>query len=101
MDIKPPRKPSGGVVNKLGYRNINYLTNKTKTTQWFIVNYTRYRNRYVKSFETLEEALLVRNNMYSMYGLPLPQDDIIKFKKFETRFLKKDNHIKYEYEGIL
>ena len=98
---KPPRKPRGGVKNKLGYKNINYLQNIGRSTQWFIVNYTKYRNRYVKSFETLEEAVLVRNNMYSMYGLPLPVDDLIKFKKFETRFLKKDNHIKYEHEGLL
>tara|TARA_R110001592_G_scaffold59956_3_gene182301 strand:- start:5109 stop:5408 length:300 start_codon:yes stop_codon:yes gene_type:complete len=97
---KPPRKPRGGVKNKLGYKNINYLQNIGGSTEWFIVNYTKYSNRYVKSFETLEEAVLVRNNMYSMYGLPLPVDDLIKFKKFETRFLKKCI-IKYEYEGLL
>ena len=89
------KKPRGGIVNKLGYKNINYLTNTTKTTRWFILNFSRYKNRYVKSFETLEEALLARNNMYSMFGLPLPTDDLIKFKKFELNFLK-NNHIKYE-----
>ena len=96
-----PKKPKGGVVNKLGYKNINYLTNKTKTTEWFIVNFTRYKNRYIKSFETLEEALLVRNNMYSMFNLPLPKDDLIKYKKFELNFIKKDNIIKYGHAGLL
>ena len=92
---RPPRKPKGGVVNKLGYKNINYLTNKTKTTEWFILNFTRYKNRYIKSFETLEEAIFIRNNMYSMFNLPLPKDDLIKYKKFELNFIKKDNIIKY------
>ena len=121
-----PRKPSGGIKNKLGYKNINYLTNKTKTTEWFIVNFTRYKNRYIKSFESLEEAIFVRNNMYSMFNLTLPKDDLIKFKEFEERFLKnknfnynysdfieikkiesmyhnfkKDNIIKYGHEGLL
>jgi len=91
----PPKKPKGGVKNKLGYKNINYLQNVGRSTEWFIVNFSRYNNRYVKSFETLEEALFVRNNMYSMFGLPLPKDDLIKFKKFELNFLK-NNHIKYE-----
>ena len=96
----PPKKPKGGVKNKLGYKNINYLTNTTKTTEWYILNFSRYHNRYVKSFETLEEALLARNNMYSMFNLPLPQDDLIKYKKFELNFIKKDNHIKYGSSSI-
>tara|TARA_R110002153_G_scaffold273360_1_gene444082 strand:+ start:158 stop:424 length:267 start_codon:yes stop_codon:yes gene_type:complete len=86
---KEPRKPRGGVKNKLGFKNINHLINCGRSSQWFIVNFTKYTNRYVKSFETFEQALLVRNQLYYMYGLPLPVDDIIKFKKIESTFLKK------------
>ena len=86
---KEPRKPKGGVKNKLGFKNINYLVNVGKTTEWFIVNLTKYNNRYVKSFETFEKALLVRNQLYFMYGQPLPVDDIEKYKKIESTFLKK------------
>ena len=86
---KEPRKPRGGVKNKLGFKNINYLVNVGKTTSWFVLNLTKYSNRYVKSFDTFEQALQARNQLYYMYGLSLPIDDIEKYKKIETTFLKK------------
>lgn len=93
MDI-PPRKPKGGVKNKTGIINVNYLQNVGKSSEWFVLNITKYNNRYVKSFDNFNEAYNARNGIYYMYNLPLPWDDWDKLKKFEKRFLK-NNNIKY------
>tara|TARA_R110001592_G_scaffold805_2_gene4222 strand:+ start:875 stop:1156 length:282 start_codon:yes stop_codon:yes gene_type:complete len=86
---KPPKKRKGGHKNKLGIPNVNHLVNVGRSTEWFILNKISYKNRYLKSFETFEEAYDARNKTYAMFGIELPVDDWVKFKTNEDNFLKK------------
>ena len=86
---KPARKKRGGHKNKLGIPNVNHLVNTGRSTEWFVLNKITYGNRYLKSFETFEEALDARNKTYAMFGMELPSDDWDKFKTNENNFLKK------------
>ena len=92
MDLsKPPNKAKGGRTNKLGIPNVSYLVNVGRSTCWFVLNKIIYHNRYIKSFETFQEALDARNKTYAMFGIELPVDDWDKFKTNEKNFLKKLN----------
>ena len=86
---KLPKKRKGGHKNKLGIPNINHLVNVGRSTEWFILNKITYKNRYVKSFETFQEAYDARNKTYYMFGMIPPDDDWDKLKINETNFLKK------------
>lgn len=86
---KPPNKAKGGVKNKLGIKNVSHLKNLTSTSEWYILNKITYKNRYLKSFETFQEAYQARNKTYAMFGMEPPLDDWDKFKTNENNFLKK------------
>jgi len=88
---KKPRIINVAYKNKLGIPNINHLINTGRSTEWFILNKITYGNRYLKSFETFQEALDARNKTYAMFGMKLPPDNWDKFKTNEKNFLKKLN----------
>ena len=89
MDLyKPPNKAKGGRPNKLGIPNINHLVNTGCSTEWFILNKITKKNRYLKSFETFEEAYDARNKTYYMFGMIPPPDDWDKFNNNKKNFLK-------------
>tara|TARA_R110002153_G_scaffold93790_1_gene226661 strand:- start:66 stop:338 length:273 start_codon:yes stop_codon:yes gene_type:complete len=89
MDLsKPPNKAKGGRTNKLGIKNVSHLKNLTCTTEWYILNKITYHNRYLKSFETFEEAYQARNKTYAMFGMEVPVDDWDKFNINKKNFLK-------------
>ena len=88
---KLPKKRKGGHKNKLGIQNVNHLVNAGRSTEWFILNKITYKNRYLKSFETFQEAYDARNKTYAMFGMIPPPDDWVKFKTNENNFLKKLN----------
>ena len=88
---KLPKKRKGGHKNKLGIQNVNHLVNAGRSTEWFILNKITYGNRYLKSFETFQEALDARNKTYAMFGMIPPKNDWEQFKTNEKNFLKKLN----------
>tara|TARA_R110000823_G_scaffold58672_1_gene141199 strand:- start:674 stop:940 length:267 start_codon:yes stop_codon:yes gene_type:complete len=85
---KLPNKAKGGRTNKLGIPNVSHLKNLTCTTEWYILNRICYKNRYLKSFPTFEEAYQARNKTYAMFGMIPPKDDWDKFNINKKNFLK-------------
>jgi hypothetical protein len=55
-------------MSKTGYRNVNYFQNIGKSSEWYILTVCRKKNRYYKSFPTLEECLIARDKTYAMFG---------------------------------
>tara|TARA_R110002033_G_scaffold164614_1_gene202147 strand:+ start:360 stop:641 length:282 start_codon:yes stop_codon:yes gene_type:complete len=88
---KRPRIINVAYKNKLGIPNVNHLVNTGRSTEWFVLNKITYKNRYLKSFETFQEAYDARNKTYAMFGMEPPPDDWDKFKTNEKNFLKKLN----------
>lgn len=54
---------------KTNEKNITYLQNVGKTSEWFIVRVQRKKIKYHKAFGNMEEAIFYRDEAFEKLGI--------------------------------
>ena len=54
---------------KTDQKNITYLQNVGKTSEWFIVRVQRNKIKYHKAFGNMEEAIIYRDSVFEKLGI--------------------------------
>lgn len=51
-----------------GHKYISFMSNRSNTSSWYVVQIQRNRFRYQKSSSDLDEAIKIRDNTLALFG---------------------------------